>query len=84
MTPTFGFEGNSSKGAQSHKAAKASSSSRHGGGGADDLDDLIDDMNGGEPTGSVGSFKYQAPITVNSHHETQQTGGKCYPLFIGG
>jgi hypothetical protein len=70
MTPTFGIEGGSAKGGNSHKAAKASTSSRHGG-AADDLDDLIDDMNGGEPTGSVGSFKYQAPITVNSHHEPQ-------------
>ena len=64
MTPKFGHE---SAASGSHKAAMASKSSRDGAGG-DDIDDLIDDISGkGATTGSIGSFKYQTPIVINSH-----------------
>lgn len=80
MTPKFGHD--SAVSGHSHRSAVADKSSRQGG---DDLDDLIDDISGKDgTTGSVGSFKYQAPITINSHPTSQQLGGKCYPLFIGG
>jgi hypothetical protein len=63
MTPKFGHE----SAAVSHRNAAGNKSSRDGAGG-DDLDDLIDDISGKDVTtnGSIGSFKYQAPITINN------------------
>jgi hypothetical protein len=66
MTPKFGIESSGI----SNRAAKASKSSRDGAGG-DDIDELIDVISGNaEPTGSISSFKYAAPITIGGHQSS--------------
>ena len=58
----------------------------------EDLDDLLDDISTEKKTAKnniggtqVGSFKYEVPGSIKvAEPSLNVSGGKCYPLFIGG